>query len=231
MKSNQLIIFGCLIACIMSEVNAMNQPLMVQARSRLATASIGGLVGYGLSKYSNPLAKLPLKQSLAYGSLFALFNNPAGVCGALSGCAVFGGLSRLFKLKSWQKLAFIGALCGGCAGMILARRYRRRFIWTVRINPAIDRQEENISQNDPDFVRINREFDEHATQKEPYRGQAHREGTIAGKRWFIDIDAKVLQKNDRGQLVTCCKESDENGLIRIRFEPRGQHIEPETPLT
>jgi len=229
MKGNQFIIIGCLIACVVSEVNAMNQTLMVQARSRLTTAAIGGLVGYKLGRYNNPLLKSPLKQSLLYGSLFALFNSHAGLFGVLSGCAVLGGLSRLCKLKSWQKFAFVGAFLGGCTGMVLARRYRRRFIWTVRINPAIDRQEENVSQNDPEFVRINREFDEHAVQKQPYRAEVHREGMIAGKRWFVDIDARVLQQNDRGQFVTWCRELDENGVYRIRFEPRGQQIQPEAP--
>jgi len=225
-RINRLIIFGFLTAFAMGELNAMNQTFMVQARSRVPVAAIGGALGYVLGKKNNPLIKSPFRQSLLYGALFAFFNTPTSALSALYCCVFAGRVAHALGFAGWQKAALVGAVCGGVCGKavdILRQRnwqIRGPQPLTIRINPEIDQQEDNISQHDPEFVRINSEFDEHATQRLPYQGSAHREGIIAGKRWSMDIEAKVLHRNDRGEQVTCCREWDEKGTRYIRFEAR-----------
>jgi len=212
-RINRLIIFGLLMTLAMGEANAMNQQRQAQVPQannsqqfhKMTAYFLGGSACFALAKLNGDQWGPALKKGLYVGVLFSMFNSKASVYSAIGSSAVAGGITRFLGYSNGSKAVLYGAMYGLLAPLI--------FGWGR--DALIGLQKNRIRQNDPDFVRIRGEHYQHSLDGTAYHDNAHRQGSILGKPWWIEIEAQVLQTDSatKKNVGSFLVEKDNEGKI------------------
>ncbi len=215
---NRFMIAALLALFASGELNAMNQPVQAmapradnlrRAQNRVAAALCGASWGVALATLAGDQLRPAYKKSLCYAFLFSFLNSKANVCRALCGSACMGGVARLLGFN-WQTPALFGVLAGVAPAIFQEGR-----------DCLINTHKNRISQHDPAFVRIRREFAAHQANGTEYHDRVHKDGSTLGKPWWIELEAGIFKRRPEDAYYEYGLVEQDDSQIRETLRGRG----------